>query len=252
MAFAAVGSDMLYERQVATLIADWAVSAAGAPNASVLEEEDVTVGLFPAGPERDIFNNALLARGMDAQRSERAATVMERAYAAAGIGRYAAWAHEADAATIDVLARRDYRLAETTRAMAMSLADLASPRPECEPAPSDWADYLRILRAEGLPDGLLAGVDPGAYHVRIAQLDGRAVASALGLDHGGDCGIFNVGTFPEARRRGLATALTGVHMHDARDRGCTTASLQATPMAERLYASLGFRDLGRFLEFAPA
>jgi hypothetical protein len=30
-----------------------------------------------------------------------------------------------------------------------------------------------------------------------------------------------------------------------------TASLQSTPMARRLYAALGFRDLGGFLEYVP-
>jgi len=30
-----------------------------------------------------------------------------------------------------------------------------------------------------------------------------------------------------------------------------TASLQSTPMAERVYAAIGFRDLGRFLEYVP-
>jgi predicted GNAT family acetyltransferase len=44
--------------------------------------------------------------------------------------------------------------------------------------------------------------------------------------------------------------VTALLLHDALAAGCTTASLQA--MAERLYARLGFRDLGRILEYAPA
>jgi hypothetical protein len=34
-------------------------------------------------------------------------------------------------------------------------------------------------------------------------------------------------------------------------RGCSTASLQSTAMAERVYAAAGFRDLGRILEYVP-
>ena len=34
--------------------------------------------------------------------------------------------------------------------------------------------------------------------------------------------------------------------------GCSTASLQSTAMAERVYAAVGFRDLGRILEYVPA
>jgi hypothetical protein len=40
-------------------------------------------------------------------------------------------------------------------------------------------------------------------------------------------------------------------LRDAVDRGCTTASLQSTPMAEGVYAAVGFRDLGRFIEYVP-
>ena len=54
-----------------------------------------------------------------------------------------------------------------------------------------------------------------------------------------------------ARRRGLGTALTALQLHDARARGCRTASVQATDVAERVYAAAGFRDLGRILEYVP-
>jgi len=73
----------------------------------------------------------------------------------------------------------------------------------------------------------------------------------MAFDHHGDCGIYNVGTLEPFRRRGLATALTAVLLRDAVARGCLTASIQATPMAEGVYASLGFRDLGRYLEYTP-
>jgi predicted GNAT family acetyltransferase len=58
-------------------------------------------------------------------------------------------------------------------------------------------------------------------------------------------------TLDSKRRRGIGTALTARHIREAAERGCSTASLQSTPMAERLYAAVGFRDLGRFLEYAP-
>ena len=52
-------------------------------------------------------------------------------------------------------------------------------------------------------------------------------------------------------KRGLGTALTAAQAYDARDRGCRTASVQSTEMAERVYAAVGFRDLGRILEYVP-
>jgi predicted GNAT family acetyltransferase len=60
--------------------------------------------------------------------------------------------------------------------------------------------------------------------------------------------VYNMSTREGARRRGLGAALTARVVHDAVARGCSTASLQSTAMAERIYAAVGFRDLGRFLE----
>ena len=73
----------------------------------------------------------------------------------------------------------------------------------------------------------------------------------MAFDHGDDCRIYNIGTLAQARRRGLGSAVTALLLHDALARGCQTASLQSTEMAERVYATVGFRDLGRILEYAP-
>jgi predicted GNAT family acetyltransferase len=102
---------------------------------------------------------------------------------------------------------------------------------------------------DGLPPDFLATADHAAFHLLAARIDGETVAAALACDFAGDSGIYNVGTVEKARRRGLGTALTAAQVYDARDRGCRTASLQSTPMAERVYAAVGFRDLGRFLEY---
>ena len=146
------------------------------------------------------------------------------------------------------LERRGYALGESTRAMGMTLDDIRLPRPEIELGPPDWFEYLRIL---GLPPDFLGGADHAAFHVLVARLEGENVATAMAFDLDGDCGIYNVTTLKQARRRGLGTALTALHLHDALARGCQTASLQSTEMAERVYAAVGFRDLGRILEYVP-
>ena len=99
--------------------------------------------------------------------------------------------------------------------------------------------------------GLLGGADPHAFHILVARLAGENVATGLAFDHDGDCGVFNVTTLEAARRRGLGTAVTARLVHDGIERGCSTASLQSTGMAERVYTSIGFRDLGRILEYVP-
>lgn len=234
----------LYERGVATLLASWRRYAAGSPRAEVLDLPGVTAAVFPGAPERGVYNNALLEPGVRA----RALDEMEATYAAAGVERYAAWVHEGDAATVAKLLARGYRFDTSTRAMGMQLADLSVPRPRLDLGRSDWGEHVRV---GGLPVALLAEMDPSDFHVVVAKLDGVPVTTAIAYDHDGDCGLFNLGTVPEARRRGLGSAVTALILHDARDRGCSTASLQATPAAERIYAAAGFRDLGRFLEYVP-
>jgi ribosomal protein S18 acetylase RimI-like enzyme len=244
--------DQLYERMRATFLASWARVAAGSQRASIEAVRGATVGVFPAGPERGIYNNALLDRGLDEPRAARAVDAVAATYADAGIERYAVWAHESETAAIAELVGRGYALDTWTRAMAMPLDEEVTPQsPPVELGPPEWIEHLRYLRAEGVPDGLLEGVDPDAFHVLVARVDGENVATAIAYDHEGDCGIFNTGTLPRARRRGLATALTALHVRQARDRGCETASLQATEVAQGVYARVGFRDLGRFMEYVP-
>jgi GNAT superfamily N-acetyltransferase len=173
---------------------------------------------------------------------------MEAVYAAAGITRFAAWVHETDPAMRTGLEQRGYTLDTTTRAMGMALDDIRVPRPEIPLGPAGWAEYLRM---DSLPPDFLEHADHAAFHLLAARIDGEMVAAALAYDFGGDSGIYNVGTVERARRRGLGTALTAAQVHDARDRGCQTASLQSTPMAERVYSAVGFRDLGRILEYVP-
>lgn len=201
----------------------------------------VTAAVFPAEPERSVYNNALPER-------PGAVAAMETAYAEAGVMRFAAWVHESETALRSALEQRGYRLDQTTRAMAMVLEDVRLPRPRVELGSADWDEYLRIF---GLPPGLLSSADRSASRVLVARLDGENVATAMAFDHGSDTGIYNVGTLEHARRRGLGTALTALHVHDAIARGLRTATLQATEMTEGMYAAVGFRDLGRILEFVP-
>ena len=176
---------------------------------------------------------------------------MAAAYRSAGIDRYAAWVHESDEGMRSELSGRGYTIAESTLAMGMSLDTIALARPEVELGPLDWPGYLEYLQVVGAPAGLLSGADPRAFHTLVARRAGENVATAIAFDHDGDCGIYNMSTLETARRGGLGTALTARHVHDAAERGCATASLQSTAMAERVYAAVGFRALGRILEYVP-
>lgn len=237
-----LGTQELYDRMFETLAASWAYFADGSPGARVVREEGAAIAVFLHRPDRDIFNNALLGRDGD---TAAAIAAIETTYGAAGIDGYAAWAHESDGAAVEQLIARGYVYDTSTRAMAMRLDEIAMPRPVIELADAGYDEFLAI---NGLPGGLFPDLGPGA-HFYIARDQGRNAAAVMAFEHEGDCGIYNVATIPEARRRGLGTALTAHAVHAARDRGCETASLQSTEMAERVYAAVGFRDLGRFDEY---
>jgi ribosomal protein S18 acetylase RimI-like enzyme len=233
--------DDLYRRGNATLLASWEAYARCARDAELRRLPGVSAAVFPHGPERGVYNNALLEHAD-------AIEAMEGVYAAAGVDRFAAWVHERDERLAGELKRRGYLLDTTTRVMGMALDGIALPRPDPDLATLPWAQYLNTF---GLPAGLLGDGDRSGFHVLVARVGGEPVSTVLAFDHDGDCGIYNVATLGHARRRGLGTALTALALHDAVARGCRTASVQSTPMAERVYAAAGFRDLGRSLEFVP-
>lgn len=243
-----IGDDELYRRGRDTLVASWSAYASGVPGARMLHAPGVAAAIFARGPERGVYNNAVVHRDLPAQGRAAAIEALEATYGAAGVERFAVWVHETDAAMRADLDRRRYVIDTCTRAMGMDLDGLALPRPDLELAAPAWSDYLRAF---DMPCGLLADADLTPFRVRVAQVDGGLATTAMAFDHGTDCGIYNVGTVAHARRRGLGTAVTVLQLHDALARGCETASLQATPMAERLYAGVGFRDLGRFVEYVP-
>jgi GNAT superfamily N-acetyltransferase len=241
----------LYVRGSATLLASWEEYARDSAGAALVRLPGVSAAVFPTHPERAVYNNALLDRDLGAAERAVAVDAMEETYRSAGVDRCAAWVHESDEGMRAELSRRGFSLEQCTRAMGMSLQDIPPTLENLDLAPPNWAEYVRYLERVGAPADLLAGADPGAFHLLLAPVAGRIVATALAFDHDGDCGVFNVSTVEAMRRRGLGTALTARLVRDAADRGCDTASLQSTAMAERLYAAVGFRDLGRILEFVP-
>ena len=238
----------LYLRGSDTLLASWEAYACGAAGAAVKRLPGVAAAVFPDGPERAVYNNALLQRDLGPAERAEALDAMETAYAAAGVTCFAAWVHERDRAMRGELERRGYTLDTTTRAMGMALDDIRLPRPAIELGTAEWLEYLRM---EGLPPDFLADADHAAFYLLAAGIDGELVAAALAYDFADDCGIYNVETVEKARRRGLGTALTTAQAYAACARGRQTASLQSTQIAERVYAAVGFRDLGRILEYVP-
>jgi ribosomal protein S18 acetylase RimI-like enzyme len=106
------------------------------------------------------------------------------------------------------------------------------------------ADPARVCRLNGVHLGLLTGVPD----LRCVMTDDDA-AGLVVQDAGDDVVLSFVATRPQARGRGLASAVTAAALHSAAERGRRAAVLQATPAAERLYLRLGFVPVGRWQEW---
>jgi GNAT superfamily N-acetyltransferase len=73
----------------------------------------------------------------------------------------------------------------------------------------------------------------------VARLHGRAVSSSLAIEIDGSVGVFGVATLPDARGRGVGTAITAAAVDWARDRA-NLAWLQASEDGRRVYERMGF------------
>jgi hypothetical protein len=96
------------------------------------------------------------------------------------------------------------------------LENLHLPRREIQVAKLEWSGYLDYLEALGVQAGLLSGVDSSAFHVLARDRDPGPPPSRCDR-----AGLLN--RDPSGRPR----------------------------WPRGVYASVGFRDLGRFIEDAP-
>jgi hypothetical protein len=114
----------------------------------------------------------------------------------------------------------------------------------------EYLDVVATVATEGFGGDLTinrgfvppAVYDDGSARVYLARLDGRPVATAETSLQDGVLGVFGVATVPEARRRGIAAAVT---THAVRDRAAEAdiAFLQSSKMGHGVYESIGFRDV---------
>lgn len=74
------------------------------------------------------------------------------------------------------------------------------------------------------------------------------VSCALVAISGRTAGIYNVATPPEFRRRGYGAAVTWAAIEEGARRGCDHSVLQASDMGAPVYRSMGFVDVGRYVQ----
>lgn len=77
----------------------------------------------------------------------------------------------------------------------------------------------------------------------LGRLDGVPVATCSLLPAGGVAGIFAVATLPQARRKGIGTAMTLTALRDGREDGYRVGVFGASAMGQSIYGGIGFREV---------
>jgi GNAT superfamily N-acetyltransferase len=156
--------------------------------------------------------------------------------------------------------------AEPELGMVCDLARLSAPAPPGE---------LRVARVESVdeveafsavvaanwdpPDPLVVAyyrsaarllVDPSSpLRLYAGYVDGRAVATAEVCVAAGVAGLYGVATLAAERRRGYATAVIARALGDARDEDVRVGALQSSDDGRHVYARMGFRPHGEYVEY---
>ncbi len=220
-----------------------------APTSSVIARDGIVASVVPATPERSIFNSVAYD---SAAALYNAHAELDRTYSNAGVRAWNVWVMPGDDAVAKFLETRGHTFDGAPVAMALDLnaATIAAPTSLDWTHTSDYRAVASINRAAygvagpAFEEAMERCVVPNATFY-LARHDGKPACVLMTLDVNRDCGFYVVATLPHARGRRLAQQLMSVALAEARARGCTTASLQASPMGYPVYLKLGFRELGK-------
>jgi GNAT superfamily N-acetyltransferase len=83
------------------------------------------------------------------------------------------------------------------------------------------------------------------FQTFLAFLNGEPVATSQLCLSAGVAGIYNVATLPEARGRGIGSAMVMALLLAARQHGYHVGILQSSQMGYTVYRNLGFQDFGK-------
>ncbi len=214
----------------------------------VHELEGVTATLVPRCPERSVVNSVSYD---DADALAAVLDELAGIYAAAGVSRWTVWVPQQDRGAAELLERAGHVLDAEPAAMGLDLGSL----PDLPAEPPGWERAEDAAAVGPLNDAAygyegsftraLDGVPTGTLDVWVAHDEGRPVTCLMTLDrNGGDRHVTLVATAPEARGRGLASALLATALADAREQGLQSSSLIATRMGAPMYERLGYRAVG--------
>jgi len=107
---------------------------------------------------------------------------------------------------------------------------------------SEVAERLTSLPFAGDPD----------VELFLGRLEGRPVGISIAVMSPNTGGVVGVGTLPDARGRGVGTAVSWAAVAAGADRGRDPIVLQATPLGLPIYSAMGFRTVVSYVEYTRA
>jgi ribosomal protein S18 acetylase RimI-like enzyme len=209
----------------------------------VIEREGLVASVVSNAPDSPTLNAAV---AIEPDAAPRHLDELRERYDEVDVRRWGIWLDGGAREAANALSRAGLLVTSASPGMGVEL-EPSQPADE-EQTPADLATVGRVNdMAYGNFDGrlerTLTPLPNNVLKGYRADHDGKPASVALALHHNGDCGVSFVATIPEARRRGLARAVMRQALDDARANGCTTTTLQATDVGERLYHNLGYRRL---------
>jgi GNAT superfamily N-acetyltransferase len=210
---------------------------------AVIEREGLIASVVPGAPDSPTLN-AVVA--LDPDKAPEHLAEFAKRYAEAKVRRWGVWLDSHASLAQQALTQAGMVVTAASPGMGAALDDLDTQTDDVTPAELTTVGQVNDL-AYGNYDGrlqrTLAPLPNGILHGYRVDDHGKPAAVALALHHNADCGISFVATVPKARRKGLASQVMRQALHEARGQGCTTTTLQATEVGEKLYVNLGYRHL---------
>jgi GNAT superfamily N-acetyltransferase len=212
---------------------------------SVLTREGLIASVVPSAPDSPTLNAAV---AIDPEVAPGHLEELKNRYGDAKVRRWGVWLDGRASLAAQALTQHGMVVTTASPGMGARIEQLRTATTNGTPTAADLPTVGRVNDlAYGNYDGrlerTLAPLPNGVLHGYRVDHNGKPAAVALALHHDEDCGVSFVATVPKARRKGLATEVMRQALKTAADDGCTTTTLQATDVGERLYRALGYRHL---------
>jgi GNAT superfamily N-acetyltransferase len=210
-----------------------------------LERPGLVASIVPNAPDSPTLNAAV---AIDSEHAPTHLDELATRYRQAKVRRWGIWLDGHASLAAQALTNAGMVVTTASPGMGAMIDDVALPAAQADLEPADLktvghVNDLAYGNFDGRLERTLSPLPNGVLHAYQATHNGSPAAVALALHHHHDAGISFVATVPKARRKGLATNVMQQALTQAKHQGCTTTTLQATDVGERLYTNLGYRHL---------